>query len=208
MNNSGNNDKDLLTWVYNTPSTNDWINIKRQLDENQKITNNLEAKITPLRKELQKKDIQLNFGNSTKILDEIICNKKPFYEKYGLGYKQNNADEHLSSMMIGNKADQRNYADTIKGSIKKQECKPLKEDIQKSEINKNKKEDNAFRETWNQQPTIKKTQEEYHDFKRTTLTRRLPTPRYRNIFLVLCYSCNNFGNKSINFRAYAKCRNT
>jgi hypothetical protein len=48
----------------------------------------LEAKIVSLIKELQKKDIQLNFGNSTKILDEIIYNTKPFYDKYGLGYKK------------------------------------------------------------------------------------------------------------------------
>jgi hypothetical protein len=32
-------------------------------------------------------------------------------------------------MMIGNEAEKRIYADTIKGSIKKEECKPLKEDI-------------------------------------------------------------------------------
>jgi chromosome segregation ATPase len=62
--------------------------LKRQLEEKKKITENLEAEIVSLRKELQKKDIQLNFGNSTKILDEIICNKKPFYDKSGLGYKQ------------------------------------------------------------------------------------------------------------------------
>jgi hypothetical protein len=182
--------------------------LKRQLEEKKKIIENLEAEIVSLRKELQKKDIQLNFGNSTKILDEIICNKKPFYDKSGLGYKQNNTDEGSSSMMIGNEAEKRSYADTIKGSIKKEECKPLKEDIQKPEIKKNQEEDHAFRGTWNQQPTMKKTQEEDHDFRRTTPTRRPPTPRYQNIFLGLCYSCNNFGHKAINCRAYAKGRNT
>ena len=116
-------------------------------------------------------------SSSTKILDEIICNKKPFYDKYGLGYKQNNIDEGLRSMMIGNEEDQRSYADTIKGSIKKEEWKPLKEDIHKQEIKKNQEEDCAFKGTWNQQTTMKKTQEEYYDFKRTTPTRRPPTPR-------------------------------
>jgi hypothetical protein len=38
-------------------------------------------------------------------------------------------------------------------------------------------------------------------------TRRPPTPWYQNIFLGLCYSCNNFGHKAINCRAYAKARN-
>jgi hypothetical protein len=55
---------------------------------------------------------------------------------------------------------------------------------------------------------MKKTQEEYHDFRRTTPTRRTPASRYQNIFLGLCYSCNNFGHKAINCRAYAKGRNT
>jgi hypothetical protein len=55
---------------------------------------------------------------------------------------------------------------------------------------------------------MKKNQEEDHDFRRTTPTRRPPTPRYQNIFLVLCYSCNNFGHKGINCRTYAKGRNT
>jgi hypothetical protein len=79
----------------------------------------LEAKIIMLRKELRKKDIQLNFGSSTKILDEIIYNKKPFYDKSRLGYKQNNTDEGSSSMMTRNEAEQRSYENTIKGSIKK-----------------------------------------------------------------------------------------
>jgi hypothetical protein len=105
--------------------------LKRQLEEKNKIIENLEVEIVSLRKELQKKDIQLNFGNSTKILDEIICNKKPFYDNSGLGYKQKNIDEGSSSMMIGNEVEKTSYADTIKGSIKKEEYKPLQEDIHK-----------------------------------------------------------------------------
>ena len=64
-------------------------------------------------------------------MDEIICNKKPFYYKSGLGYKQNNVDEGSSSMMKGNEAEKISYVDTIKGSTKKEECKPLKEEIHK-----------------------------------------------------------------------------
>jgi hypothetical protein len=161
----------------------------------------MEVEIVSLRKELQKKDIQLNFGNNTKIMDEIICNKKPFYDNYGLGYKKNNIDEGSSSMMIGNEAEKRSYENTIKGSIKKEECKPLKEDIHKQKIKKNQEEYCAFKGTWNQQLAMKKTQEEDHDFRRTTPTIRPPTPRYQNIFLGLCYSCNNFGHKAINCRA-------
>jgi predicted acetyltransferase len=90
--------------------------LKIQLEEKNKTKDNMEAKIVSLRKELQKKDIQLDFGNSIKILDEIICNKNPFYDKSRLGYKKNNIDEGSSSMMIGNEAVQISYADTINGS--------------------------------------------------------------------------------------------
>jgi hypothetical protein len=46
--------------------------------------------------------------------------------------------------MTVNEVDKRSYADTIKGAIKKEECKPLEEDIQKLEIKKNQEEDRAF----------------------------------------------------------------
>ena len=78
----------------------------------------------------------------------------------------------------------------------------------KPKIKKNREEDHALRGTWNQQPTINTTQEEDHDFRRTTPTGRPPTPGYQNIFLGSCYSCNNFGHKAINCRAYEKGRNT
>jgi hypothetical protein len=55
---------------------------------------------------------------------------------------------------------------------------------------------------------MKKTEEEDHDFRRITPTRRPPTPKYQNIFLGLCYSCNDFGHKAINCRACKKGRNT
>jgi hypothetical protein len=91
----------------------------------------VEVEIVSLRKALQKKDIQLIFGNSTKMLDEIICDQKPFYEKHVIGYKQTNNDEGSSSMMTRNEEEKRSYAYTIKGSIKKEECKPLNKDIHK-----------------------------------------------------------------------------
>ena len=50
----------------------------------EKMTKNREAYIVSLRKEIQKKDIQQKFGNITKTLEEIISNKKPFYDKSGL----------------------------------------------------------------------------------------------------------------------------
>jgi hypothetical protein len=56
----------------------------------------------------------------------------------------------------------------------------------------------------NQQPTMDRTQEE--DYRKATPPTRSPTLRYQTIFFGLCYSCNNFVNKAINCRAYAKNR--
>jgi hypothetical protein len=53
-------------------------------------------------------------------------------------------------MMTGNEAERRSYVDIIKGSMKKEECKPLNKKIQKLEINKNQEDDHAFKGTWNQ----------------------------------------------------------
>jgi len=46
--------------------------------------------------------------------------KKPFYDKFGLGYKHNNNGEDSRSMMSGNEANKRGDAISIKGSIKKE----------------------------------------------------------------------------------------
>jgi chromosome segregation ATPase len=46
--------------------------LREKLEEKKRIIRNLEAEIVSLRKELQKKNIQLNFGSGTKILDELI----------------------------------------------------------------------------------------------------------------------------------------
>jgi hypothetical protein len=176
--------------------------LKNQLEEKEKIKESLEAEIVSLRKELQKKDIQQNFGNNTKILDEIINSQRPCYDKSGLGYKKTHTEKGSSSMTTGKEAEQKSYADVIRGPIKKEECKPSKENIQEMEIIQ--EEDHPIRGMQNQQPTMERTQEE--DYKRVAPPRRSPTLRYQTIFLGLCYSCNNFGHKAINCRAYARNR--
>ena len=108
----------------------------KQLDENERIQVELEDEIVSLNGKLQSKDIKQNFDNNTKILDQIISIQRSVYDKLGLGYKQNNTEKGSSSLVIEN--EKRSYADTtIKDSVKKEECKPLKEEIQKLEIKKN-----------------------------------------------------------------------
>jgi hypothetical protein len=52
----------------------------------------------------------------------------------------------------------------------------------------------------NQQSPMERNQEE--NYRGTTSFIR--SHRYQAIFLVSCYSCNNFGHKAINCKAYAK----
>jgi hypothetical protein len=58
--------------------------LKEQLEEKDKIIGNLEAEIVTLRNDLQKKNMQ----NNSKVLDDIISNKKSHHDKSGLGYNQ------------------------------------------------------------------------------------------------------------------------
>ena len=62
---------------------------------------NREAEIVSLKNKLQTKDIAKGYENSSKVLEQIISNQKPFFDKTGIGYKQNN-DETSSSMITGN----------------------------------------------------------------------------------------------------------
>lgn len=95
--------------------------------------------------------------------------------------------------------DKRSYANIIKDSVKKEDCEPLKEDMQILEMKKNKEDDRA----WKQSST---THDD--DFRRSAPTRRPPIPRYQKNFFGLCYSCNNYGHKTIDCRPYARNRNT
>jgi vacuolar-type H+-ATPase subunit H len=55
--------------------------LKEQLEENDKIIENLEAEVVTLRNDIQKKNMQ----NISKVLDDIINSKKSHLDKSGLG---------------------------------------------------------------------------------------------------------------------------
>jgi len=90
-------------------------------------------------------------------------------------------------MMIGNEGKKWSYVDALKGPIEKEEYKLLKEDAQN--------------------PTMIILKKNIILRGKMPSTRPL-TLRYQNIFLGVCYSCNNFGQKVINSRVYARGRNT
>ena len=97
-----------------------------------------------------------------------------------------------SSKVIEN--DKRSCVDIIRESIKKEECEPLKEDMQKLEMKKNEEDECS----WKNSSTTHN-----NNIRRPAPTRRPPIPRYHNCFLGLCYACNNYGHKAIDCRAYA-----
>ena len=90
--------------------------------------------------------------------------------------------------------ENKSCVNTIRDSIKKEDCEPLKKDTQKLEMKKNKEDDRA----WEQSSTTHND-----DFKRSAPARRPPIPKYQFFFFGLCYSCNNYGHKAIYCRAYA-----
>lgn len=93
-------------------------------------------------------------------MDEIISSQKPYYDKSGLGYKQIHTEKGSNSMITEKEAKQRSYAKVIRGPIKKEECKPSKENSREIERTQ---EDDYKRMTpsrrskiLNQQPTMER----------------------------------------------------
>ena len=71
--------------------------------------------------------------------------------------------------------------------------------MQNLEMKKNREDDCAWKKT---------TTTHNDEFRIYAPTRRSPIPRYQIFFFGLCYSCNNYGHKVIDCRAYAHNRNT
>ena len=137
----------------------------------------MENELVSLRQKLHSKNNKQNFDNSTKILDQIISSQWSAYDKSGLGYNQNDVEMGSISKMIEN--DKRSYVKTVKESIKKEDCEPLKGDMQKVEMKKNEENECA----WKNSSTTHN-----NDLRRYALAKRPPIPRYHFFFpwLVLC----------------------
>ena len=166
--------------------------LRKQLEEKERIQVELENEIVSLRGKLQSKEIKQNIDNSTKILDQIISSQRSVYDKSGLGYNQNNTEMRSRSKVTEN--EKISYAYIIKQSSKKEECEPLKEDMQNLGMKKIKENDCALK---------KSTTTHNSELKRFEPVIRPPIPRYQTFFFDLCYSCNNYGQKAIYCRSYA-----
>lgn len=96
-----------------------------------------------------------------------------------------------SSAMTEKEAKQKSHINIIKDPIKKEESILAKQKV-------------PDQKTQNQQPIIRKPQEE--GLYRTTPQRRYPTLKYQTIFLGICYSCKNYGHNAMNYKAYGRNR--
>jgi hypothetical protein len=110
--------------------------------------------------------------NNTKVLDEIISSQRPYYDKSGLGYNQ------IEKGSSSKTTEQRSYAETVRGSPKKEEGKRNQEEYYRDTA-----PPRRFRIQNQQQPTIerpekKKDSEEQHH------SEDLPPPGIKLFFLV------------------------
>jgi hypothetical protein len=169
--------------------------VRSQLKEKEENCKKLEAEIISLRKELEKTIDQLNrslkFGKSTEILDNILSFQRSPFIKTGLGYneKQKTPEGDASTKVTKpsekeNEEKPKSYANILKGSINNERNNRKGNDDQQKPDSSHKNNKNEFR--------------------RVVPPRRPFTNRYQNLFLGYCFSCNNFGHKEIDCRAYAR----
>ena len=93
--------------------------------ENIKEKENREAEIGSMKNKLQTKDIAKRYENNSKVLEKIINNQKPLFDKTNIGYKKN-TNEASSSMLTNNENKPRGYAEVVKHYTNEEEieCKP------------------------------------------------------------------------------------
>jgi hypothetical protein len=89
--------------------------ILKQLSDKKQACEKLEADITLLKNELEKEKKRSNFGNSSKILDEIISSQRSPNNKTGLGYIQDS-----TSTSQGSVKRPISYADALKGPLRRE----------------------------------------------------------------------------------------
>jgi hypothetical protein len=140
-------------------------------------------KIKLLKSELEKEKKRSNFGNSSKILDEILSSQSSPNNNTGLGYTQDS-----TSTSQGSVKRPISYANALKGSLRREYNK---ENMISLNIVPHKHK-SIF-------PT------KVINDRKNTSTKRNPPNKY--LFIGYCYSCNNFGHKAIHCKAYGQYNN-
>jgi hypothetical protein len=108
-------------------------------------------------------------------LNDILNSQIAPNDKSGLGYDQN-------STFTAQKNDKKsiNYADALRNHLKGEDNKMNMEPLK----------------------TIFNKKAPHPKGKGNTVIKRIPPNRYQHIFLGYCYSCNNFGHKAVQCKAY------
>jgi hypothetical protein len=157
--------------------------ILKQLSDKKQACEKLEDEIKLQKIEHEKEKMRSNFGNSLKILDEIISSQRSQKNKTSFGYTQDSTSTSQGSIKRAI-----SYADALKGSSRREDNKgnmiPLNIVSHKQK--------STF-------PTKVKND------KKNTITRRNPLNKY--LFIGYCYSCNNFGHKVVHYKAYGQYNN-
>ena len=117
--------------------------LTKKLEEKERIQVELENEIVSLRGKLQRKDIKQNFDKSIEILNQIISSQRSVYDKSRLGYNQKDTEMESSSKITKN--DKRSYVEIVRESVRKEDCEPLKENMQKSEMKKHEEDERAWK---------------------------------------------------------------
>jgi cell division septum initiation protein DivIVA len=183
-----------------------------QMIKKEKECEKLEEEVVSLRVEVNKLNKNLK---SSQVLEDILNSQRPCSDKSGLGYKKIHFEKGSSSMTKETK--QKSYTEVIRSP------KPSKKNIQVME------EDQPIRGTqYHQRNEYKRSifprrpytfrsfnhqegnnrREDHdqlrHEFRRTTSQRGSFASRYQSFFLGHCFTCNNFGHKVVNCRAYGR----
>jgi hypothetical protein len=132
-----------------------------------------------LKGEFEKEKKGSQFENHSKILDEILSSQRSPNNKTGLRYTQDSI-----VTLQGSIKKQISYADTLKKSLKR-------EDNQEKRM--------PLKTITHKQKSILPTR--VKNDKINKIIRRNPL---NYLFIIYCYSCNNFGHKAIHCKAYGQ----
>jgi hypothetical protein len=154
--------------------------LKYQLKEKDDICSTIESEIVYMRKELEISPTSISFEKRSTTLNGILnCQRLPL-EKIGLGYnkrKEAANEEASTSSKQSSEERTKNYADTLRKSIKFENNKKEEQYVPHKAISPHKDE------RWE-----------------TISSRHNHTIMYQNYFFGYFYSCNGFGHKAIDCR--------
>jgi len=183
----------------------------------------LEAEVVNLRKKVEKSDTQIKLLNNSMTLDEILDSHRSPYNKYDLGYNKEEintpkkSDAGPSFVKGENKSDtspslvkDENRSDTRPSFAKDEDRSDTAPSFAKIESgydlgssrSRNKSNTTTFRRS-NHGRNPEATHSPQSKFRRETSS-SMNQKRYESILNGYCFSCNEYGHKSLDCRHHGK----